>query len=89
METGTGVNALTIVFAALCIFAIAYRFYGLFIATKVLSLNEARKTPAVKYSDGQDYVPTNKYVQPLRQPARFSAQFSQRSSATCRACSGF
>ena len=62
METGTGVNALTIVFAALCIFAIAYRFYGLFIATKVLSLNEARKTPAVKYSDGQDYVPTNKYV---------------------------
>ena len=54
METGTGVNALTIVFAALCIFAIAYRFYGLFIATKVLSLNEARKTPAVKYSDGQD-----------------------------------
>ena len=57
-----GVNALTIVFAALCIFAIAYRFYGLFIATKVLSLNEARKTPAVKYSDGQDYVPTNKYV---------------------------
>ncbi len=62
METGTGVNALTIVFAALCIFAIAYRFYGLFIATKVLSLNEARQTPAVKYSDGQDYVPTNKYV---------------------------
>ncbi|MFR6358733.1 MAG: carbon starvation CstA family protein [Sutterella wadsworthensis] len=48
METGTGVNALTIVFAALCIFAIAYRFYGLFIATKVLSLNEARETPAVK-----------------------------------------
>ena len=93
METGTGVNALTIVFAALCIFAIAYRFYGLFIATKVLSLNEARKTPAVKYSDGQDR-PTSTcslatISQPLRQPARFSAQFSQRSSATCRACSGF
>ena len=59
MEAGTGVNALTIVFAALCVFAIAYRFYGLFIASKVLNVNEA---PAVKYADGQDYVATNKYV---------------------------
>ena len=62
MDTGSGVNALTIVFASLCIFAIAYRFYGLFIASKVLRLDEARQTPAVKYADGQDYVPTNKYV---------------------------
>lgn len=62
MEAGTGVNALTIVFAALCVFAIAYRFYGLFIASKVLNVNEARTTPAVKYADGQDYVATNKYV---------------------------
>ena len=62
MEAGTGVNALTIVFAALCVFAIAYRFYGLFIASKVLNVNEARQPPAVKYADGQDYVATNKYV---------------------------
>ena len=62
METATGVNALTIVFAALCVFAIAYRFYGLFIAQKVLNVNEARQTPAVRYSDGHDYVPTNRYV---------------------------
>lgn len=62
MEAETGVNALTIVFAALCVFAIAYRFYGLFIASKVLNVNEARQTPAVKYADGQDYVATNKYV---------------------------
>ena len=55
-------NALTVVFAALCIFAIGYRFYGLFIANKVLNLNAARVTPAVKYSDGHDYVDTNKYV---------------------------
>ena len=55
-------NALTVVFAALCIFAIGYRFYGLFIANKVLNLNDARVTPAVKYSDGHDYVDTNKYV---------------------------
>ena len=55
-------NALTVVFAALCIFAIGYRFYGLFIANKELNLNDARVTPAVKYSDGHDYVDTNKYV---------------------------
>lgn len=48
METSAGVNALTIVFAALCVFAIAYRFYGLFLAQKVLSLDAARQTPAVR-----------------------------------------
>ena len=62
MEITHGVNALTIVFAALCVFAIAYRFYGLFLAQKVLNINAARKTPAVKYDDGKDFVPTNKYV---------------------------
>lgn len=62
MDTLNGVNALTIVFAALCVFAIAYRFYGLWIAQKVLNINEARKTPAVRFDDGKDYVPTNKYV---------------------------
>jgi len=55
-------NALTLVFAALCIFAIGYRFYGLFFAKKVLGVNDARLTPAVKMADGQDYVKTNKYV---------------------------
>ena len=62
MEATTGVNALTIVFAALCVFAIGYRFYGLFIAQKVLNVNEARQTPAIRFEDGADYVPTNKYV---------------------------
>ncbi|MDR0239520.1 MAG: carbon starvation protein A, partial [Deltaproteobacteria bacterium] len=55
-------NALTLVFAALCIFAIGYRFYGLFIANKVLGVNAARNTPAVKLADGVDYVKTNKFV---------------------------
>ena len=62
MDTLNGVNALTIVFAALCVFAIAYRFYGLWIAQKVLNINEARQTPAVRFDHGKDYVPTNKYV---------------------------
>lgn len=55
-------NALTLVFVALCVFAIAYRFYGLWIANKVLELKVERLTPAVKLHDGIDYVKTNKYV---------------------------
>ncbi|MDM8215228.1 carbon starvation protein A [Desulfovibrio piger] len=55
-------NAVTVIFASLCVFAIGYRFYGLFIARKVLNLNDARPTPAVKYADGHDYIKTNKYV---------------------------
>lgn len=55
-------NALTLIFVALCVFAIAYRFYGLFIANKVLNLRDDRPTPAETMADGHDYVKTNKYV---------------------------
>ena len=55
-------NSLTIVFAALGIFAIAYRFYGMWIAKTVLELNADRPTPAVAMEDGRDYHKTNKYV---------------------------
>lgn len=55
-------NALTLVFVALCVFAIAYRFYGLWIASRVLELKRERLTPAVKLHDGIDYFKTNKYV---------------------------
>ncbi|KAF0183952.1 MAG: carbon starvation protein [Nitrospirae bacterium] len=55
-------NAVTLVFAALCIFAIAYRLYGLFIANKVLGLRADRPTPADTCADGHDYVKTNKFV---------------------------
>ena len=55
-------NALTIVFVAICVFAIAYRFYGLFIGRRVLELKADRVTPAVTLADGHDYHKTNKYV---------------------------
>jgi carbon starvation protein len=55
-------NALTLVFAALCIFAIAYRFYGLWIAHRVLGLRSDRPTPSETMADGIDYVKTNKFV---------------------------
>ena len=55
-------NALTLVFVALCVFALAYRFYGLFIARKVLAIDPDRRTPAVAMEDGHDYHATNRYV---------------------------
>jgi len=55
-------NALTLVIISLCVFAIGYRFYGLFIANKVLELKSERLTPSVKMADGVDYVKTNKFV---------------------------
>ncbi len=62
MESLDNINALTLVFAALLIFAIAYRFYGLFVANKVLKLNNRHTTPAIEFADGKDYVATNKNV---------------------------
>jgi carbon starvation protein len=53
---------LTLVFVSLCVFAIAYRFYGLFLANRVLGLKIERLTPAIKMADGHDYVATNKFV---------------------------
>jgi len=55
-------NALTVVFVSLCVFAIAYRFYGLFLANKVLCIKEARLTPAVTLADGHDYHKTNRHI---------------------------
>ncbi|MFZ4285531.1 carbon starvation CstA family protein [Variovorax sp. HJSM1_2] len=62
LHRGETVNALWIVVAALAVYLIAYRYYSLFIADKVVSLNPARATPATRHNDGLDYVPTNKYV---------------------------
>lgn len=62
MTAETGLNAATVIFVALLVFTIGYRFYGLFVAQKVLNLNNARKTPAVRFADGHDYVKTNRYV---------------------------
>jgi len=59
---GEPVNALWIVVASLCVYAIAYRFYGLFIASRVLRIDPSRPTPAVRRDDGLDYVPTHKGV---------------------------
>src|ERR1700716_3273690 len=62
LTRGEPVNAAWLVIAAGCIYFIAFRLYGLFIANKVLGVNSARQTPAYRHNDGLDYVPTNRYV---------------------------
>lgn len=56
------VNALWMIAAAGCIYAIAYRFYASFLAAKVLVIDENRITPAIRLADSIDYHPTNKWV---------------------------
>jgi carbon starvation protein CstA len=56
------VNAAWLVIAAVYIYFIAYRFYGLFISHRVFGVDPRRQTPAYRHNDGLDYVPTNQYV---------------------------
>ncbi|HEX8668925.1 MAG TPA: carbon starvation CstA family protein [Allosphingosinicella sp.] len=62
LHRGETINALWIVVAAVCVYLTAFRFYGLFIAHRVLGIDPARRTPAVRRNDALDYVPTNRYV---------------------------
>ncbi|MBK1964180.1 carbon starvation protein A [Campylobacter novaezeelandiae] len=62
LQNGEKVSALYLVVSAVCIYMIAYRFYGRFVAYKVLELDKNRATPARIENDGQNFVPTNKIV---------------------------
>ena len=62
LDRGETVNALWLVTAALCTYVLAYRFYGLFLAHRVVGVDIDRQTPAHRRNDGLDYVPTNKVV---------------------------
>jgi carbon starvation protein len=56
------VNALPVIVGALCVMAIAYRYYSAFIAAKVLALDDKRPVPSQTMYDGHNYYPTNKWV---------------------------
>ena len=62
LRRGEAINALWIVVASVALYLVAYRYYSLFIATKVMQLDPTRATPAVLNNDGLDYVPTNKHI---------------------------
>jgi len=59
---GESINAVWLVAAAACVYAIGYRFYSRFLAYRVLKLDDTRATPAERLDDGRDFVPTNKWV---------------------------
>ncbi len=56
------VNGLWLVVAAACIYVLAFRFYGRWLAKSVVELNDQRVTPAIRLNDGVNFHPTNKYV---------------------------
>ena len=55
-------NAAWLLTAALCTYAVGYRFHSRFIATRIFALDAARPTPSVRLNDGRDYVPTNRWI---------------------------
>jgi carbon starvation protein len=59
---GETINAIWFVVAAICTYLVAFRFYSAWICAKVLALDETRATPAERFNNGRDFVPTNKWV---------------------------
>ena len=94
LARGESVNAVWLIVAALCSYAIASRFYARFIATRVLEVDDGRATPAERLDNDVDFQPTDRRVlfgttsPPSPGPARWSAPFWPRRWATCRARCG-
>jgi carbon starvation protein len=62
LHRGEPINALWLVAAATCCYALGYRFYSKFIAVKILALDGLRATPAERLENGRDFLVTNKWV---------------------------
>src|SRR5688572_32217187 len=63
LKRGESINAAWLVTAAVCTYAVAYRFYSRFLAYKVFELDDNRATPAERLDNHRDFIPTNKFVQ--------------------------
>jgi carbon starvation protein len=62
LRRGEDISAMWLVVAAVCVYALGYRFYSAFISAKLLALDRGRATPAERLENGRDFVPTNKWV---------------------------
>jgi carbon starvation protein len=62
LSRGEPINAAWLLVAALCTYAVSYRFYSKFIASKIFALDAARPTPAMRLNDGRDFMPTNRWI---------------------------
>ena len=59
---GEHISSMWLVVAAACTYAVGFRFYGKFIAARVLALDDRRATPAERLRNGIDYEPTNRWI---------------------------
>ena len=62
LARGESLSSTWFLVAALCSYAIGYRFYSAFLAARVLTIDDARLTPAHRLQDGRDFVPTHRWV---------------------------
>src|SRR6185503_18996601 len=62
LRRGEPINSAYILLAAVCSYAIGYRFYSKWVAARVLALNDRRATPCEVHEDGRDFVKTNKWI---------------------------
>ena len=62
IHRGESINAIWFIVAAACTYLVAFRFYSAWICAKVLVLDETRATPAERFNNGRDFVPTNRWV---------------------------
>src|SRR5437764_746603 len=62
LNRGDHINSIWLVLAAACTYALGFRFYGKFIAARVMALNDQRATPAERLRNGHDFEPTNKWI---------------------------
>src|SRR5579864_3797466 len=81
LHRGEQINAMWLVLAAFCTYALGYRFYSKFISAKLLALDARRATPAERLEDGRDFLPTNKWG------GRKSRPSSSRSAGVARRAS--
>jgi carbon starvation protein len=56
------VNSAYLLIAALCSYALGYRFYSKWVAARVLALDDRRATPCEVHDDGKDFVRTNRWI---------------------------
>ena len=92
---GEPVNSAYLLIAAICTYAIGYRFYSKWIAARVLVLDNRRATPCEVHDDGKDFVKTNKWIvfghhfAAIAGPGPLVGPVLAAHSTTCPARSGF
>ncbi len=62
LARGETISAAWLVVAAVCSYLVAYRFYSRFIGQTVFGLDPSRATPAERFDNGRDFVPTSRWV---------------------------